>query len=180
MVTGIVGVYLSIKQKILAWPIFILCYASYVYISYRGNYYAFSAMNILLIGVAYYGWLNWSKAKKNGVSEVRISHLAPQNWWRVVLFVCFATLAIGKLLNATEEARLPYYDAFATACALTAQWMLSRKYVENWIFWLLADCVYLGFFINDRIWPSVILFSVFICLAIKGWREWRAIIRQTA
>jgi nicotinamide mononucleotide transporter len=58
--------------------------------------------------------------------------------------------------------------------------MLSRKYIENWIFWILADMVYLSFFFNDRIWPSVILFITFIFLAIKGWIEWKAIIKEAA
>ena len=49
MLTGIVGVYLSIKEKILAWPLFILCYATYVYISLRGNYYAFGGMNVIFV-----------------------------------------------------------------------------------------------------------------------------------
>ena len=47
MLTGIFGVYLSIKEKILAWPLFILCYAAYVHISFRGGYYAFAGMNVI-------------------------------------------------------------------------------------------------------------------------------------
>jgi nicotinamide mononucleotide transporter len=56
MIAGIVGVYLSIKERILAWPLFILCYAAYVYISFRGNYYAFGGMNVIFVFVAAYGW----------------------------------------------------------------------------------------------------------------------------
>ena len=180
MVTGIFGVYLSIKERILAWPLFILCYAAYVYISLRGNYYAFGAMNIIFVFVAAYGWLKWSKPSGKSGGEIRISHLAPTHLWVVVAFICVGTLGLGCLLESTGEARLPYYDAFATTCALSAQWMLSRKYIENWIFWILADMVYLSFFFNDRIWPSVILFITFIFLAIKGWIEWKAIIKETA
>ncbi|MEC8614116.1 MAG: nicotinamide mononucleotide transporter, partial [Verrucomicrobiota bacterium] len=65
MLTGILGVYLSIKEKILAWPLFILCYATYVYISFRGNYYAFGGMNVIFTFVAAYGWLGWFKSSKN-------------------------------------------------------------------------------------------------------------------
>ena len=180
MIAGIVGVYLSIKERILAWPLFILCYAAYVYISLRGNYYAFGGMNVIFVFVAAYGWLKWSKSSSESGGEIRISHLAPTHLWIVAAFICVGTLGLGWLLESTGEARLPYYDAFATTCALSAQWMLSRKYIENWIFWILADMVYLSFFFNDRIWPSVILFITFIFLAIKGWIEWKAIIKETA
>jgi nicotinamide mononucleotide transporter len=181
MVTGIAGVYLSIKEKVSAWPLFILCYAAYVYISFRGSYYAFGGMNILFVGLAAYGWLKWSTSTvENGDSDIKISHLAAKHRLSVALSICIGTLSIGYLLSATGEARLPYYDAFATSCALVAQWMLGRKHVENWFFWIAADSVWLFFFFNDRIWPSVILFSMFIFLAIKGWMEWTTTIKKTA
>ena len=180
MLTGIVGVYLSIKEKILAWPLFILCYATYVYISLRGNYYAFGGMNVIFALVAAYGWFGWSKSSKKRGGEIHISHLAPALRWIVAAFICVGTLGLGYLLELTGEARFPYYDAFAATCSLSAQWMLSRKYIENWIFWILADIVYLSFFIKDGIWPSVVLFTVFIFLAIKGWIEWKTIIKKTA
>ena len=180
MLTGIAGVYLSIKEKILAWPLFILCYATYVYISFRGNYYAFAGMNFIFAFVAAYGWLGWFKSSKNSGGEIHISHLAPTHRWIVAAFICVGTLGLGCLLESTGEARVPYFDAFATTCSLSAQWMLSRKYIENWIFWILADIVYLSFFFNDGIWPSVVLFAVFIFLAIKGWIEWKTIIKKTA
>ena len=180
MLTGILGVYLSIKEKILAWPLFILCYAIYIHISFRGGYYAFGGMNIIFALVAAYGWFGWSKSSNKSGGEIRISHLAPTHRWIVAAFICVGTLGLGCLLELTGDARLPYYDAFAATCALSAQWMLSRKYIENWIFWMLADTVYLSFFLIDRIWPSVVLFAAFIFLAIKGWIEWKTIIKKTA
>lgn len=179
MVTGILGVYLSIKEKILAWPLFILCYSCYVYISFRGNYYAFGGMNILFVMLASYGWFKWGTAKGGTDSEIKISRLASGHYIWVALFVVVGTVGLGWILSQTGEARLPYYDAFATTCALSAQWMLSRKHIENWFFWIIADCVWLVFFINDQIWPSVILFATFIGLAIKGFLEWRTLLRKT-
>jgi len=178
MVTGITGVYLSIKEKIVAWPLFILCYSCYVYISFRGNYYAFGGMNILFVMLASYGWFKWANAKGGGEDKVKVSHLDPKHRWIVGAFISLGTLGLGWLLSQTGEARLPYYDAFATCCALSAQWMLSRKHIENWYFWIVADCVWLVFFLNDRIWPSVVLFTVFIGLAIKGSLEWKALLKK--
>ncbi|MDQ8194471.1 nicotinamide riboside transporter PnuC [Coraliomargarita sp. SDUM461004] len=174
MLTGIAGVYLSIKEKTLAWLLFILCYIAYVYISFRESYFAFGGMNVIFVAVASYGWYQWTKSTQdNTADEVRISHLPANRRWLVATFICIGTIGIGWTLAQTGEARLPYYDAFATSCALVAQWMLSRKHIENWIFWILSDLVYLVFFFNDRIWPSVILFAVFTLLAVKGWLTWK-------
>lgn len=180
MVTGIVGVYLSIKEKILAWALFIVCYSCYVYISFRGSYYAFGGMNVLFVMLASYGWFKWANAKQEGNVEIQVSRLAPKHRWIIALFIVAGTVGLGWILSQTGEARLPYYDAFATSCALSAQWMLSRKHIENWFFWIAADCVWLVFFFNDKIWPSVVLFTVFIGLAIKGWLEWKTILNKTA
>ena len=180
MVTGIVGVWLSIQEKILAWPLFISCYCAYVYISFRSGFYAFGGMNVAFVGIAAYGWYKWAHPKENAAedSKSRIAHTPVKCWLRVTAFISVGTFLVGWLLSNTGEARYPYVDAFATCCAFTAQWMLGQKYVENWIFWIVADVVYLGFFYVDKIWPSVILFVVFIVLAVKGWRDWRKVIFQ--
>ncbi|MBT62751.1 MAG: hypothetical protein CML13_06015 [Puniceicoccaceae bacterium] len=174
MLTGIVGVYLSVKEKTLAWLFFILCYVSYIYISFREGYYAFGGMNIVFVGVAGYGWYKWTQPPSETGDEVQVSHMPTKRRWQVALAIAAGTLGIGWLLASTGEARLPYFDAFATSCAFAAQWALSRKHIENWLFWILSDLVYLVFFFNDRIWPSVLLFTVFIILALQGWMEWKA------
>jgi nicotinamide mononucleotide transporter len=181
MLAGIIGVYLSVKEKTLAWLFFILCYIAYVYISFRESYYAFGGMNITFVAIAGYGWYKWTRSSESGdAPEVKVSHLPSKQYALVALCIGIGTVSIGYLLASTGEARLPYYDAFATSCAFAAQWMLSRKHIENWVFWILSDLVYLTFFFNDRIWPSVILFTVFILLAVKGWIEWKPKITAAA
>lgn len=176
MFSGIIGVFLSIKERHSAWPFFILCYSAYVYISFRSGYYAFSAMNAGFILIAIYGWIKWSGVIDSGNNDnhkLKISRLPSTFWLPIFIFVVACTIAIGVLLSRMDAARLPYLDAFAVSSALVAQWMLSRKHIENWIFWIISDCVYMSLFINDRLWPSVLLFGVFILLACKGWRDWR-------
>lgn len=176
MATGIAGVYLSIKEKALAWPFFIICYGSYTYIGYENGLSAFIGMNIVFIGISLYGWKKWSAQKAADAEIIRPTHTAHKDWPYVGLFVLCGTLLAGFLLSRLDQARLPYLDAFATCCGFTAQWMLSRKHIETWIFWILTDIVYLSIFLQGQSWPSVILFVVFIGLAIKGWKEWKHLI----
>ena len=176
MFSGIIGVSLSIRERISAWPFFILCYVAYVYISLRSGYYAFAAMNAGFIVIAIYGWLKWangSGSDKGSNHILRISKLPHKFWLNIFIFLTAGTLTIGMLLSQMEAARLPFIDAFAMNNAVVAQWMLSRKYVENWIFWIISDVIYISLFISDRLWTSVLLFGVFILLACKGWQEWR-------
>lgn len=183
MFSGIVGVSLSIRERISAWPCFILCYSAYVYISFRSGYYAFSAMNAGFIIIATYGWLKWAGVLNQDeyrTGSLQISRLPRKLWLFTFIFIASGTLVTGLLLSQMNAARLPFIDAFAMSNALVAQWMLSRKHIENWVFWIVSDIVYISLFINDKLWPSVILFAIFILLAFKGWYDWQqSIANQT-
>jgi len=173
MITGILGVWLSIKERVAAWPLFIICYSSYVYISYRFGLQAFMGMNIVFIGISIYGWLKWTGKISQQATSPAITRTSKTHWPFVLLFLAASTLGIGWLLSLGAEAKIPYLDAFATSCGFTAQWMLSRKHIETWIFWIITDVIYLAVFAHGQSWPSVILFSTFIILAIKGWKTWQ-------
>lgn len=177
MLTGVSGVYLSIKEKLWAWPLFILCYATYVYLSWQAALLATLLLNTVFIFISIYGWSNWLKASQSNDPKVRIQHTPPRLLIQCgMIIVCFS-LFLGGLLDRYSEAFLPYLDAFATSCAFVAQWMLSRKYIENWIFWIAADCIFVGLWFTQGYYVSAALFIMFIVLAIKGWQTWIRVIR---
>lgn len=179
MATGILGVWLSIQEKIAAWPLFITCYGCYVYISYQFGLFAFMGMNIVFIGISLYGFWEWTRNRDSGGDELPITTTRNRHWPILFALLIIGTGGIGWLLDARGSSNLPYFDAFATCCGFIAQWMLSRKQIETWVFWILSDLVYLAIFLQGASWPSVILFTTFIFLAIKGWLEWRPLIRST-
>lgn len=180
MVAGIAGVYLSIKEKVSAWPLFILCYSIYVYIGYHSGLHAFLGMNVVFIGISIYGWLKWARVVQAEADDLLISRTSKAHWPLVVTLLLVGTGGIGWLLSVSGDAKLPYLDAFATCCGFIAQWMLSRKHIETWVFWIITDIIYLGIFAYGQSWPSVILFTVFIGLAIKGWNEWQKGVSKVA
>lgn len=178
MAAGILGVWLSIKEKIAAWPLFITCYGCYVYISYLYGLYAFMGMNIVFICISLYGLWKWSRKRAIDEENLPISRTKSSHWPLVIAFLLVGTAGIGWLLSSRGTSNLPYFDAFATCCGFVAQWMLSRKHLENWIFWIFSDIIYLSIFIQAPAWPSVILFTAFIFLAVKGYRDWKPLIKS--
>lgn len=171
MTTGIAGVWLSIKEKVWAWPFFISCYSCYVYISYAFGLSALMGMNLIFIGLAVYGWTKWSR-QTGSKTELKVSRTARTHWPLVMTFIVLGTLGVGWLLTQFGGAKYPYIDAFATCCGFTAQWMLGRKHIETWIFWIISDLVYMSLFALGASWPSVLLFTAFTVLAVKGWCQW--------
>ena len=176
MLSGIIGVALSTRERLSAWPFFIICYSAYIYISLRSRLYAFGAMNTGFVFISVYGWCKWSgiiNTNQKNTDTLRISSL-PQPFRPYLLgVIATGTLSIGLTLSLLTDGHLPFLDAFAVSNALLAQWMLSRKYLENWLFWIIANSTYIALFVSIQLWTSVILFSIFILLACKGWHDWK-------
>jgi nicotinamide mononucleotide transporter len=69
-------------------------------------------------------------------------------------------------------------DSALTVASLVAQYMMTRKYLECWVVWLVADIAYVAMFIYKSLWPTAALYAVFCVLAVLGWQQWRASLRQ--
>ncbi len=177
--TGVTGVYLSIKERLLAWPLFILCYSCYVYLSYQYGLKSFMLMNTIFIGISIYGWQKWARGQHAGQGDdIPVSHVRKPHLLIALALIVVGTVGLGSLFQKTGEAAMPYLDSFATCCGFIAQWLLSRKHVETWIAWIITDCVYIYLLAKQGALTDVLLFTIFIILALKGWKEWRAPIRQ--
>ncbi len=177
-ITGVTGVYLSIKERLLAWPLFILCYSCYVYLSYQYGLKSFMLMNTIFIGISIYGWQKWARGKSDQQSDsTPVSRARPTHLLVALALVLIGTLGLGALFQRTGEASMPYLDSFATCCGFIAQWLLSRKHVETWGTWIITNSVYIYLLSKQGAFTDVLLFSIFILLAIKGWVEWKRLLR---
>lgn len=177
--TGLVGVYLSVKGKILAWPLFIVCYGLYAYLSFSAALYAAMALNVCFIPIAVYGWWQWSvSSKAEDADEFSDESLGVARLNRTQLFwmigiVIVGTITIGGVMTHYTEGAFPYFDAFATCLSFCAQWMLSRKLLENWIAWFVADTVFIMLWGIQGYWVAVAMFIIFTLLAVKGFTSWK-------
>tara|TARA_B110000037_G_scaffold216821_1_gene276648 strand:+ start:1412 stop:2026 length:615 start_codon:yes stop_codon:yes gene_type:complete len=177
-VTGIIGVYLSIKEKALAWAFFIICYGLYVYLSFSASLFAAMALNACFIPIAIYGWWQWSRTEKNDEKpnpkgELQISSLSATALVSTSVIAIVGTIAIGTLLTRYTEGADPYLDAFATTMSIIAQWMLGRKYIQNWIAWITADLTFVVLWGSQGYWLAVAMFLIFTALAVYGYVSWK-------
>lgn len=179
MLTGFLGVWWSIQEKVAAWPAYILCYAAYIYLSIDFGLKAFTALNLIFIVISLYGWRQWKLGQSDEAGAQHPSLMTQRARIIAGAAIIAVTLLIGTILTNTNEAYFPYWDAAACATALAAQWLLSRKKIETWLLWILSDSIYLGIFIVNKSWPTVLLFAAFIVLAAKGWRDWSRSIDST-
>ncbi|MEQ9825603.1 MAG: nicotinamide riboside transporter PnuC [Puniceicoccaceae bacterium] len=173
--TGLAAVVLSIRERVLAWPLFVSCYALYVVLSWQASLPAAMALNALFIPISLYGWWSWQRGRQQsacGQEALSISRMPGKIRNLAVISIAGATLLLGWVNQRWIGGALPYLDAFATISSLAAQWMLSRKWVENWIAWILADLAFALLWGLQGYAVTVIMFAVFTLLAICGWCSW--------
>jgi nicotinamide mononucleotide transporter len=87
---------------------------------------------------------------------------------------------LGAFLARVTDSDVPWWDAFPTAGSLVGQWLLGRKYVENWPVWLLVNTVSVALFAYKGLWLTVVLYAVFVLLSVAGWRAWSTQARAEA
>ena len=80
---------------------------------------------------------------------------------------------VGLFLKRHTNTDVPWWDAFPTAGSLIGQWLLGRKYVENWPTWVVVNVVSVGLFVYKGLWLTTLLYGIFIVMSFIGWRAWQ-------
>ena len=99
--------------------------------------------------------------------------LGTQGRWVALAALLVAWPALGLFLKHFTDTDVPWWDAFPTAASLVGQWLLGRKYVENWPTWVVVNVASIGLFAYKALWLTVILYTAFVALSFVGWRAWR-------
>ena len=177
MLFGIVSVWLSVRENIWSWPTAIVNVSLYFVIFYRERLYADMGLQVFYAAISVYGWYHWLFGGVDR-TELKVS-LAPRRLWPVLLVTwALGSWMLGTLLYRKTDAALPYLDSALTVGSLLAQWMMTRKYVENWAIWVLLDIVYVAVFLNRGLPLTAFLYGVYLVLAARGLMAWRRSFRQ--
>ncbi len=172
--TGLIYLYFSIRRSIWLWPWGIITSLLYVYVYFNAKFYADFSLQFYYLGISIYGWLYWTRGKKENQENSR--PVVKANFRELLVFIViigFLTLLSGYALDNYTDSPLPYWDAFTTAGGIVATWMLARKYLEHWLFWIVIDLVSLGTYVYKELYPTVILFAAYTIMAIVGYYQWK-------
>jgi nicotinamide mononucleotide transporter len=121
----------------------------------------------------FYGWYEWTRGPVEHARSLRpVTRLNVREWTWTIGGVSAGTLTIGTLMRRFTDAALPYPDAFTTMLSVIAQFQMTRKILENWILWIVADVVYIGVYTIKSLYWTAGLYAVFLALCVQGYREW--------
>lgn len=173
-ITGLIYLYLEIRQSLWLWPLGFITSAFYVYIFYVSKFYADMGLQVYYLAISVYGLYHWlyggNRAEANSLPVTRIT--LRQAVWLGVLFVALF-LIIGHILKRHTDSPVPLGDAFTTALSIVATWMLARKIIEHWGLWVVINSVSLGLYIYKGLYPTSVLFVFYTAMAVVGYYQWR-------
>ncbi len=169
---GLVAVWLVVRERVWAWPLGAVQVALYIYIFGAARLYADAGLQTIYFGLQFYGWYQWLHGGAHR-DRLRVTRASPALLAWSVGVGTVGTLALGTVLARYTNQALPYWDSGIAAFSLVAQWMLARKLIENWVFWFVIDMVAVGVYCTRGLYPTTVLYLVYLGLAVAGWRAWR-------
>jgi nicotinamide mononucleotide transporter len=174
---GVVSVYLSVRQNIWSWPTAIVNVGLYTFVFYQSRLYADMGLQVVYIIISFYGWYEWLYGGKDR-TELKVSRTSARLAVLLAAIGVASTFVLGTLLHRTTNAALPFLDSATTSTSLVAQWMMTRKLLENWAVWVAVDVVYIGMFIYKSLYVTALLYLVFLVLSVMGYRQWKATLHE--
>ena len=171
-VLAIVMVVLNMRVNPLAWPLAIVSSLLYFALFWNSKLYGDASLQIFFALVALWGWWQWLRGTEADGSALHVRSLGPRGRACVLGALVLGWPATGWFLKNYTDTDVPWWDAFPTAASVIGQWLLGRKYIENWAAWVVVNIVSVGLFAYKGLWPTVLLYALFIAMSFMGWRAW--------
>jgi len=171
---------LSIRQNILLWPMGILSAALYVIVFFQAKFYADMGLNVYYLLISIYGWVTWASAKNKTGVKMPVKKLRGLHLILAALTIILLFAGIGLILDNFTDSPLPYWDSLTTSASVVATWMLTRKYIEHWILWVVIDLISMGLYIYKGLYPTAVLFMIYTIMALVGYRQWNRELKTVA
>lgn len=163
----------NIQQIHWGWPLAIISSLMYFALFWRSRLYGDSVLQVFFAVVAFWGWFQWLRGRRADGSPIKVSRLTQGGLALTVAACALLWPATGLFLKTYTDTDVPWWDAFPTATSLVGQFLLGRKYIENWPVWIVVNVVSVALFAYKGLWLTVVLYAVFIALGAVGWRAWK-------
>ncbi len=173
--TGIVCVWLVVREHLLNWPIGLANNVFFFALFFHSRLYADMGLQVVYFVLGVYGWWNWMNGGK-GRTKVEITRTTRIEWIVILAAIPFCTWLLREILLVANGAA-PFWDSFTTILCLAAQYLLCRKRVENWFFWIAADVIYVPLYLSRELPLTALLYALFLALCLIGVRAWTATLK---
>ncbi|MDQ6737796.1 MAG: nicotinamide riboside transporter PnuC [Gemmatimonadota bacterium] len=172
VVFGIVSVYLSTRENIWSWPTALVNVALFFALFYKSGLYSDTGLQVVYFALSLYGWYEWLYGGA-GRTAITVSRTSRKTWIVLGAIGVVMWTALGAITSRLPGTALPYVDAATTTISLLAQWMMTRKLIENWLIWIAVDVAYVAMFIFKGLYLTAFNYGIYLVLAVMGYIAWK-------
>ena len=169
--TGGLCVYLTVRQHVANFPIGIVNCTFFLMLFVSSRLWADAGLQVVYIALGISGWWQWLYGN-TGRTALPVARATAREIWACLVFVTVGTGALFAVLRLTHDSA-PFLDSLTTCLSLTAQWLLNAKRLQNWYFWIVADCIYIPLYASKALYLTAIIYVLFLGLCVVGLRSWR-------
>jgi nicotinamide mononucleotide transporter len=177
VLAGIASVWFSKKEQVLVYPVGLINTTIFVYLSFKGHLLGEASVNIYYTIMSIYGWWLWTRKNDQQETILQIQFSTSKEVLQQLLFFAafYVVLYTALFFSKTSFApgAIPGADALSSAAAYTGMWLMAKKKVESWYYWIATNIFSIPlYFVKGYVFTSV-QFAVLLALAIAGLIEWR-------
>ena len=177
VVAGLVCVALTVRQNVWCWPVGLIQVSLYIVIFYNVKLYSDMLLHGIYVVLQFYGWHHWLHGGE-AQGRLAVSSLSVRSIAGWVAASALGCAAWGHAMASFTDAAAPYADAFIAVASLIAQWLMTRKNLESWFFWIAVDVVAIGVYLYKHLYLTAGLYALFLGLAVVGFFSWRKSMRK--
>jgi len=170
---GVLSVWYARKENILVFPTGIISVVLYVYLCVGAKLYADMGINVFYFVMSVYGWYNWTHKNNGELKEREISRLTNNEKVIVVIALGVFFAILYYILSKHTDSNVPVIDSVTTSIFLVGMWLMARKKVENWSFWIVGDLISIPLYAYKGLVLTSVQFILFLILAVMGLITWR-------
>ena len=173
--TGILCVWLLVRQNIWNWPIGLANNALYVAVFLSAGLYGDAGLQLVYIALGVYGWWIWSHPGAR--NELQVTRTPRKTWIWLTPVTLAAAIGLAFFLRRFTDSTVPVWDGFTTALSLAAIYGQTKKYLESWWIWIAVDIIYVPLYLYKHLRLTSGLYFVFLLLCVMGLRKWSRALR---
>jgi len=165
---------LAVRQNPWCWACAIASSGIYLVLFAHGGLVMQAALQLFYIGMGVYGWWAWRGGAAGSGDELRVARWSLRRHAGSIGLIFAATVANGWIIGRSQGGLVPYADAFVAWASVLATWMVARKVLENWLYWIVVDAAAAALYWSQGFHATAVLYVLYVAIAVRGYYCWRA------
>ena len=177
VVLAIAYLLLAVRESLWCWGAAFVSTAIYLYLFFAARLYMESVLQVFYLFMAVYGWQQWRRGESGGKKlDVSTWPLIVHVW--AVVCILALSVASGWMLASYTQAAFPYLDSFTSWGAVWTTYLVTKKKLENWLYWIVIDSICIYLYELRGLQLTAILFALYVVISIFGYVSWQRVSRQ--